>query len=176
MGARNLARMGLDRHLVTIMGARGICIAKDLLERSELDLMMLLDWPLEVVQETMLAVSTSIAPSCSNALQMLNDRTVGTRNSHLPTHLSTLDEALYGGIPLGAVTELVGPAGVGKTQLCLMLSIFATLEGTYGGLGGSVVYMDTENRFSSLRLVEMAQTRFPQLFATSDTLQQVEGN
>ena len=32
-----------------------------------------------------------------------------------------LDAALRGGVPCGGVTELVGPAGVGKSQLCLML-------------------------------------------------------
>lgn len=37
---------------------------------------------------------------------------------HLPTHLKGLDLALFGGIPFGALTELVGPAGIGKTQVC----------------------------------------------------------
>lgn len=37
---------------------------------------------------------------------------------HLPTGLKGLDEALCGGIPFGVLTELVGPAGIGKTQVC----------------------------------------------------------
>lgn len=36
---------------------------------------------------------------------------------HLPTGLKGLDEALCGGIPFGVLTELVGPAGIGKTQV-----------------------------------------------------------
>lgn len=36
---------------------------------------------------------------------------------HLPTQLKGLDAALFGGIPFGVVTELVGPAGIGKTQV-----------------------------------------------------------
>lgn len=36
---------------------------------------------------------------------------------HLPTRLKGLDAALCGGIPFGVVTELVGPAGIGKTQV-----------------------------------------------------------
>lgn len=36
---------------------------------------------------------------------------------HLPTCLKGLDDALCGGIPSGALTELVGPAGIGKTQV-----------------------------------------------------------
>ena len=42
---------------------------------------------------------------------------------HLPTGLKGLDEALCGGIPFGVLTELVGPAGIGKTQVKLVLSI-----------------------------------------------------
>ena len=36
---------------------------------------------------------------------------------HLPTRLKGLDKALCGGIPFGVLTELVGPAGIGKTQV-----------------------------------------------------------
>lgn len=36
---------------------------------------------------------------------------------HLPTGLKGLDDALCGGIPFGVLTELVGPAGIGKTQV-----------------------------------------------------------
>lgn len=36
---------------------------------------------------------------------------------HLPTGLQGLDGALWGGIPFGIVTEVVGPAGIGKTQV-----------------------------------------------------------
>lgn len=38
---------------------------------------------------------------------------------HLPTRLKGLDDALCGGIPFGVLTELVGPAGIGKTQVWL---------------------------------------------------------
>lgn len=41
---------------------------------------------------------------------------------HLPTSLKGLDNALCGGIPFGVVTELVGPAGIGKTQARLSAS------------------------------------------------------
>lgn len=42
---------------------------------------------------------------------------------HLPTGLKGLDEALCGGIPFGVLTELVGPSGIGKTQVCFSLFI-----------------------------------------------------
>lgn len=36
---------------------------------------------------------------------------------HLSTSLAGLDNALCGGIPFGVLTELVGPSGIGKTQV-----------------------------------------------------------
>ena len=39
---------------------------------------------------------------------------------HLRTHLNLIDSALHGGIPFGALTEVVGPAGFGKTQVRLL--------------------------------------------------------
>lgn len=53
-----------------------------------------------------------------------------------------------GGFPTGMITELVGPAGVGKTQACLMLAAQACLPSKLGGLGedAGVVYLDTERK------------------------------
>nr|DAD26044.1 TPA_asm: hypothetical protein HUJ06_027512 [Nelumbo nucifera] len=52
---------------------------------------------------------------------------------HLPTRLKGLDEALLGGVPFGAVTELVGPAGIGKTQVMqiLLISVATTCNSIY---------------------------------------------
>lgn len=47
--------------------------------------------------------------------QVQNEHLAG----HLPTRLKGLDETLCGGIPFGVLTELVGPAGIGKTQVSL---------------------------------------------------------
>ena len=51
------------------------------------------------------------------------------------------------------ITELVGPAGVGKTQACLMLAAQACLPVRLGGLGedAGVVYVDTERKVHSER-------------------------
>lgn len=47
---------------------------------------------------------------------------------HLPTRLKGLDAALCGGIPYGVLTELVGPAGIGKTQVYLAYLHFRVLR------------------------------------------------
>ena len=46
-------------------------------------------------------------------------------NHSFSWHVQHLDQTLGGGIACGSLTELVGPAGVGKSQLCMMLSISA---------------------------------------------------
>ena len=53
---------------------------------------------------------------------------------------------------LGAVTELVGEAGSGKTQLCLQLAVNAFLS--HPG-GGQTLILDCDGRLCPERLVEM---------------------
>ncbi|XP_031389314.1 DNA repair protein RAD51 homolog 2 isoform X2 [Punica granatum] len=94
---------------------------------------------------------------------------------HLPTRLKGLDEALCGGIPFGVLTELVGPAGIGKTQFCLKLSVLASLPSSFGGLDGQVVYIDVEFKFSSKRLIEIGAKSFPQVFSMKGMAQEMAG-
>jgi len=49
-------------------------------------------------------------------------------------------------------SQIAGPAGCGKTQFCIMLSVLATLPQDRGGLDASVIYIDTEAAFSATRL------------------------
>lgn len=52
------------------------------------------------------------------ALSLMEERMHNELSSgHFPTLLKGLDDALCGGIPFGSLTELVGPAGIGKTQV-----------------------------------------------------------
>ena len=43
-------------------------------------------------------------------------------------YLQPLDTCLGGGIPCGSLTEIVGPAGLGKSQLCLTLTAAVLLH------------------------------------------------
>ncbi|MFZ0514861.1 MAG: ATPase domain-containing protein [Candidatus Nitrosopolaris sp.] len=54
----------------------------------------------------------------------------------LPTGSKNLDNLLDGGIEAGVITQIYGPPGIGKTQLCHTLCIM--LPSQYG-----VVYIDT---------------------------------
>ena len=51
--------------------------------------------------------------------------------------------------------QVAGPSGCGKTQFCMMMSMIAVLPSDKGGLGGSVIFIDTESAFSAERYVTL---------------------
>lgn len=65
----------------------------------------------------------------------------------LKTGLPKLDEALLGGIEEGSIVEFYGPARGGKTQWCSFLAVRAQLPVEEGGLGGRVLWLDSESSF-----------------------------
>ncbi|XP_061643844.1 DNA repair protein RAD51 homolog 3 [Phyllopteryx taeniolatus] len=76
--------------------------------------------------------------------------------NRIVTFSSGLDAALGGGIPVGKTTEICGAPGVGKTQLCLQLAVDVQVPPCFGGLGGQVVFIDTEGSFMVQRVVDLA--------------------
>ncbi len=63
---------------------------------------------------------------------------LGPNAMRLPLGCPPLDELLHGGVESGALTELFGEAGAGKTNVCLQLARNAALAGR------KTVYIDTE--------------------------------
>ena len=63
------------------------------------------------------------------------------------TGSKSLDGLLSGGIETQAQTEFAGEFGSGKSQLCHTLSVTANIPKANGGLGGNVIFIDTENTF-----------------------------
>jgi DNA repair protein RadA len=70
-----------------------------------------------------------------------------------------LDKILGGGIETQAMTELIGDYAVGKTQICMTLSVVVQLPPEQGGFGSNVIYMDTEGTFSPERVYQIASKR-----------------
>jgi len=68
-------------------------------------------------------------------------------SAKLTTGLARLDEALLGGIEEGSIIELYGPARGGKTHWCFYFAVRAQLPPDKGGLGGRVLWLDTESSF-----------------------------
>ncbi len=70
-----------------------------------------------------------------------------------------LDRILGGGVETGAITELIGEFGSGKTQICFTLAVTAQLPIEEGGLEGNVCAIDTEGTFLPERMMQIAEVR-----------------
>lgn len=77
------------------------------------------------------------------------------RFERIPFNVPAIDELLKGGIEVGAVTEINGGGGSGKTQLCLHLAFNCRLPIELGGSNGTVMYLSTDKIMSGKRLFQL---------------------
>jgi DNA repair protein RadA len=75
------------------------------------------------------------------------------------TGSSKLDSFFKGGIESQAMTEFAGEFGSGKSQLCYTLCVTANMPVDKSGLGGNVIFIDTENTFRAERIHQIAENR-----------------
>ena len=73
----------------------------------------------------------------------------------LKTSVPEVDDLLGGGFETQAITELYGEFGSGKSQIVHQMAVNVQLPEELGGLGGSVLYVDTENTFRPERIEQM---------------------
>ncbi|XP_071720443.1 DNA repair protein RAD51 homolog 2-like isoform X2 [Rutidosis leptorrhynchoides] len=177
MANKLISEMGLlPKSITNIFAARNIITAKDALSLTEFELMELLDVSLSEVTFAVSLISQIASPPCQTVQSILEQRMQNEYlTGHLPTNLKGLDAALSGGLPFGALTELVGPAGIGKTQFCLKISLLAALPSCYGGLDGHVIYIDVESKFNSRRLIEIGLSSFPEVFCLDGISKEMAG-
>jgi RAD51-like protein 1 len=165
-------RLGLDERTVAALSAHNIRTGRDFFSLPVLDLSELLDLPIDQVLQLRRQIGAAIAPERQTAASFLL-RPPADR--FLVTGLATLDSALRGGFPLGGVTELVGPAGVGKTQFCLLAALHAVLpRACGGGMGAACIYIDTEKKFSPQRMEQMVTSRYPDFAHALKTSQGIQ--
>lgn len=79
------------------------------------------------------------------------------QSARITTGSKELDKLLGGGVETQAITEVFGAFGCGKTQLAFQLAVNVQLPSEDGGLGKTCLYLDTENTFAPVRIVEMAK-------------------
>ena len=70
----------------------------------------------------------------------------------IPTGSKILDNLLGGGYEKGIITTVYGPAGSGKTNLCLLCAMNTTRNKK------KVIYIDTENNFSVERFKQICES------------------
>ncbi|WP_135603962.1 DNA repair and recombination protein RadA [Methanococcoides sp. NM1] len=75
----------------------------------------------------------------------------------LSTGCEEFNEMMGGGIESQSITEMYGEFGCGKTQVAHQLAVNVQLPPEQGGLGGSVVIIDTENTFRPERITQMVK-------------------
>jgi DNA repair protein RadA len=73
------------------------------------------------------------------------------------TNSKELDRILGGGVETGAITELIGEYGSGKTQICFAISVTSQLPVEEGGFDGNVCVIDTEGTFMPERIMQIAE-------------------
>jgi RecA/RadA recombinase len=115
----------------------------------------------EYVAEVSLNLCANIITN--TALEMYQDP---LRPGRLSFGCPLLDSAFGGGIFPKGITEIVGEAGSGKSQLCMQLAVQAQLPVELGGLDGGVFYITTEGEFPLKRLhqiVDSFKQRYPTL-------------
>ncbi|XP_065883487.1 DNA repair protein RAD51 homolog 2-like isoform X2 [Dysidea avara] len=141
----------------------------DVLSRNTMELIKYTHLPHTSIGHYVLNASRLIAPKSRTAFEMYSVTNQNSRGRFCRTLLKELDDVLQGGLPTGCITELVGPPGIGKTQLCLQLSVTATLLPNWEPCG-EIIYIDTEGTFTAQRLVEIAKTRFGDVFKDKASL------
>ena len=75
----------------------------------------------------------------------------------LPSGIDAMDQLLDGGYEADAITTVYGPAGCGKTNICLHALVEVTRK------GDKVIYFDTEGGYSVERLKQIAPNDYEQL-------------
>jgi DNA repair protein RadA len=75
------------------------------------------------------------------------------------TGSAKLDSFLKGGIDTQAMTEIAGEFGSGKSQICYTLCVTTNTPLDKNGLGGNMIFIDTENTFRAERIHQIAENR-----------------
>ena len=98
--------------------------------------------------------SGSLAKDFSTAEEILERR---QNLLKCTTGSSKLDSFLKGGIETQAITEIAGEFGSGKSQICHTLCVTANTPLDKKGLGGNVIFLDTENTFRAERIFQIGE-------------------
>ncbi|MFC4826387.1 DNA repair and recombination protein RadA [Halorussus aquaticus] len=71
--------------------------------------------------------------------------------------IDEVDELLGGGVETQSITEVYGEFGAGKSQVTHQLAVNVQLPREHGGLGGSAMFVDSEDTFRPERIDDMVR-------------------
>ncbi len=112
------------------------------------------DFGVEAAKKAIDAAKSSIQIGFETAdLVFERRKTIGK----IKTGSNELDELLGGGVESQAITEFFGRFSSGKSQVGFQLAVNAQRPIDQGGLGGKVIFIDTESTFRPDRIIQMAE-------------------
>ncbi|WP_227374814.1 DNA repair and recombination protein RadA [Haladaptatus halobius] len=79
------------------------------------------------------------------------------RIGKLSWQIDEVDELLGGGVETQSITEVYGEFGAGKSQVTHQLAVNVQLPREQGGLGGSSIFIDSEDTFRPERIDDMVR-------------------
>ncbi|WP_458187768.1 DNA repair and recombination protein RadA [Haladaptatus sp. NG-WS-4] len=79
------------------------------------------------------------------------------RIGKLSWQIDEVDDLLGGGVETQSITEVYGEFGAGKSQVTHQLAVNVQLPSEQGGLGGSTIFIDSEDTFRPERIDDMVR-------------------
>ncbi|ETP33990.1 hypothetical protein F442_17599 [Phytophthora nicotianae P10297] len=150
---RVLARENVDERRRELFRSSGITTHRHLLQRPLWDVAHAVDMSVRETEELMTKVSIRIAPASRSAFDLFLES--ANHPTFLRTGLPRIDQALNGGLHGRALSEFVGTAGIGKSQLAMTLAVVCAMDYPNNG----VMFFDVEHNFSAKRLLQITIAR-----------------
>ncbi|KAG1957463.1 DNA repair RAD51-like protein [Pimephales promelas] len=119
---------------------------------------------LVAVRRVLLAQCTAFPVSGADLYEELLSST-----AILSTGSPSLDKLLDSGLYTGEITELIGSPGSGKTQVCFSVAVNMSHQ-----LKQTVFYIDTRGGVCANRLLQMLQTRTPNMEEQMEALKKIK--
>ncbi len=98
------------------------------------------------------------------------------RIGKLQFQIDEIDEMLGGGVETQSITEVYGEFGAGKSQITHQLAVNVQLPKSVGGLGGSAIFVDSEDTFRPERIDEMVRGLDDSLIEAAMEDREIEGD
>ncbi|KAG1707465.1 hypothetical protein DVH05_026663 [Phytophthora capsici] len=156
---RVLTRENVDERRRALFRSRGITTHRQLLQRPLWDVAHAVDMSVRETEELLAKLSIRLAPASRSAFDLFLES--ANHPTFLRTGLTHIDHALNGGLHCRTLSEFVGTAGIGKSQVAMTLAVLCAMNFPEHG----VMFFDTEHNFSAKRLLQITIARIRLTYA-----------
>ncbi|XP_029352595.1 DNA repair protein XRCC3 isoform X2 [Echeneis naucrates] len=146
-------RLQLSPKIISALGRAKLTSVREVICLSGPDLQRVTNLSRSDIQQLLTAAATACRRH--HPIPALHTRDNWESGLRVGVGCPVLDELLRGGLPVGAITELSGESGAGKTQLAMQFCLSVQYPTQYRGLGSGAVYICTEDSFPIRRLQQL---------------------